>query len=113
MNRKETGVGLILCGLFFVFFGLILFMDKGIMTAGNFIVILGLIILETTNLCTLVKLENIWGLGIFIFSLVILFKGYFILGLILEITGLSFLFYSRIPSIKNIAKTLIFKIIRN
>ncbi|WUR04127.1 GOT1-like family protein [Vairimorpha necatrix] len=108
MNLKETGVVVILIGMFIFASGFILLMDKALMICGNILVSLGIIILSRSHLFNMLHMDKIQGVVMFIIGFFFILKGLTLLGFILEVFGLIVLLRQSIPSFRTILRGLIF-----
>lgn len=82
------------------------------MAAGNILIVLGVGILAKTNIIDLLRPRNLNATIIFLFGIIIMFYKFILLGFIIEIIGIYLLFCDKIPTMRDIGKKLLFKIIR-
>ncbi|XP_068666732.1 vesicle transport protein GOT1 isoform X1 [Aristolochia californica] len=98
---KKAGIGLIGCGIFFTFLGVILFFDRGLLALGNIFCFSGVALIlgwrSTWQLFT--KKMNYKGSISFLFGLFLIFVRWPILGIVLEIYGSLILFSGFWPSV--------------
>ncbi|GAB2288822.1 hypothetical protein Dimus_023133 [Dionaea muscipula] len=99
---KKIGLGLIGFGVFFTFFGVVLFFDKGLLALGNVLWLVGLAVLIgwRSTLKLFSSSSNYKGSVSFILGLFFLFVRWPVLGIILEVYGCSIIFRGFGPSIK-------------
>ncbi|XWS22262.1 hypothetical protein CRYUN_Cryun29cG0019100 [Craigia yunnanensis] len=93
-EQKKIGLGLIGFGIFFLFLGVILFFDRGLLALGNIFFLAGVAILvgwySTLQLFT--NRKNYKGSASFLLGLFFIFVRWPIVGIILEIYGCVVLF---------------------
>ncbi|KAK1265810.1 hypothetical protein QJS04_geneDACA016656 [Acorus gramineus] len=99
---KKIGIGLIGCGIFFTFLGVILFFDRGLLALGNILCLSGVVILlgwrSTWQLFT--RKANFKGSVPFLVGIFLIFVRWPIAGIIFEIYGSIVLFSVFWPSMK-------------
>ncbi|KAI0980711.1 hypothetical protein GJ496_011304 [Pomphorhynchus laevis] len=98
---QKIGFGLLLCGLSFLFLGVILFFDKGLLALGNLLFLVGLFLLagieRTLRLCF--QRNKIVSTGFTFVGITLILLGWAIIGLLFEIYGLLNLFGGLLPTI--------------
>lgn len=112
MDRNEVGFSILATGTFFLLIGLVLFIDKSLMAAGNILIVLGTLILLNTKIVDVFQLKNIQGIIIFCLGVFVLLYGYTLLGFTMETIGLGVLFYDMIPTFKGLGRSLMRKLLR-
>ncbi|XP_062426550.1 vesicle transport protein GOT1B isoform X3 [Rhea pennata] len=111
MANKKIGMGLTGFGVFFLFFGMILFFDKALLAIGNVLFVAGLafvIGLERTFRFFFQK-HKMKATGFFLGGVLIVLIGWPLIGMILEIYGFFLLFSYSIKLWTYICKRSIFK----
>ncbi|XP_039767187.1 vesicle transport protein GOT1B isoform X1 [Ornithorhynchus anatinus] len=101
-DSQKIGMGLTGFGVFFLFFGMILFFDKALLAIGNVLFVAGLafvIGLERTFRFFFQK-HKMKATGFFLGGVFVVLVGWPLIGMILEIYGFFLLFSSWIRSAK-------------
>lgn len=112
MDTSETGIFTIGFGFFFFITGILFLGDKGMALAGNLLVIIGIILFNKGNFMIFVSRSKIKGTTLFVLGLAFMFKKILMLGFFIELFGILILISDKIPSLKNLMKSLFFKIFR-
>lgn len=98
-NFKEIGVGLTAFGLFFMFLGIVLFFDGGLLAIGNILFLSGLLfiigVVRTLNFFS--RKEKIRGTFAFLGGIMIVFLKYPFIGMTIEAFGFINLFGDFFP----------------
>lgn len=101
-EQKKVGLGLIGFGIFFLFLGVILFFDRGLLALGNIFCLMGVGLLlgwrSTWQLFT--SRANYKGSACFLLGIFFIFVRWPIIGIILEIYAAVVLFSGFWPSVK-------------
>lgn len=114
MIDNETGIVAICTGSAIFMFGAILMFDKALMVAGNLIIIIGMLILIKSKVLSLIELDKMLGLLLFILGVFSLVMRYVMLGFILEMCGMIYIFKQSIPSFRSVFMKLIYgKVLRD
>lgn len=99
-EKKKVGVGLVGFGIFFSFMGVILFFDRGLLALGNIFFLLGVaLLLGWLSTLQLFK-RNYKGSISFFFGLSLIFVGWPVLGIVIELYGSFVLFSGFWPSLQ-------------
>lgn len=114
MNLKETGVVVILIGMFIFASGFILLIDRALMICGNILTSIGIVILVRSHLFNMFHYDKIQGTALFVLGFLFILKEFCLLGFILEVVGLVILLKKSIPSFRSILRGLLWgRVLKN
>ncbi len=102
MNSTESGVTVMLTGVFIFLMGLLILFDKGLVIAGDLIITAGIAMVMGSRLSTLLEAEKILGSLLFCLGMCSYFLKYMVLGIILKIVGVFYILKRSIPNIRSL-----------
>ncbi|KMZ63827.1 Protein transport protein GOT1 [Zostera marina] len=92
-EQKKVGVGLVGFGIFFSFIGVILFFDRGLLALGNIFFLIGVALLLGWSSTLQLFKRNYKGSISFFSGFFLIFVGWPVLGIVIELYG-SFVLFS-------------------
>ncbi|KAI5173444.1 hypothetical protein PAEPH01_1984 [Pancytospora epiphaga] len=108
VSAIEGGVVAMCTGAGIFAFGVIALFDKALMTAGNLLFIIGALLVSRSSSLSVFKSNKLPGTVVFLLGIVALFLKLSILGFLLEIVGMSYVFKKSLPSFRTILFRLFF-----
>ncbi|XP_078435079.1 vesicle transport protein GOT1-like [Wolffia australiana] len=109
-EKKKVGIGLLGCGAFFAFLGVLLFFDRGLLALSNIFFCAGVVILlgwQSTRQLFFNK-ANYKGSTCLLLGLLLIVFRWPLIGFVLEIYGASVLFRRFLPLLTNIVRDVPF-----
>lgn len=88
--------------------GVVAMFDKALMIAGNFLIIIGTTLLLRSKSFSLFEFDKIMGTAMFVLGIVSLVLKLTILGFLLELIGLIYIFKKSVPSFKAVLFKLMY-----
>lgn len=108
VNTNEAGIISICTGGAIFMLGVIAMFDKALMIAGNFLIIAGTIMLLRSRSLSLLEFDKIMGTIMFALGIVSLSLRLMMLGFLLELIGLIYIFKKSAPSFKAVLFRLMY-----
>uniref|UniRef100_A0A8R1DTV2 Uncharacterized protein n=2 Tax=Caenorhabditis japonica TaxID=281687 RepID=A0A8R1DTV2_CAEJA len=107
-TTKQIGVGLTSFGFFFIFLGVLMFLDSALLAIGNLLFIVGItfIIGVQRTLVFFFELRKLKGSVLFFGGILVVLFGYPLFGMIAECWGFILLFGGFLPGIVNLLRSI-------
>ena len=107
-EAQKVGLVSTTAGVALLYFGVVMYFDKGLLVAGNALLLAGLALLlgfvETASV--LLFRANLYGSALFFGGIFLIFYGFCVLGVLLEMYGAFVLFGSFVPLVMDYLRTL-------
>ncbi|KAI4290952.1 hypothetical protein PAPHI01_0226 [Pancytospora philotis] len=107
-STKEIGIVTVTTGCAIFFFGVLAMFDSALMIAGNLLVIAGTAMLLRSRSLSLLECDKLFGTFLFGLGVIALFLRLCMVGFLLELFGLVYVFKKSIPSFRSVLLRLFF-----
>jgi len=98
-DRTTIGAGITVTGLFFTWFGVVLFLDRGLMALGNVLTLAGVVFILGPSRTYSVFAAQPIGAAVFVLGFGVLLTGWAVVGLVVEVAGFVSVFWNFFPAV--------------
>ena len=113
-SAAEAGVVVMCTGAAIFALGVVAMFDKALMTAGNFLVLAGAGLMSRSRGLSVFEPNKLPGTVVFLLGIVALLLKLSVLGFLLEIAGMGYVFKKSLPSFRTVLFRLFYgKVIKN